>query len=380
MNKRLIFFPVVIILVAIAATFWFWKRPKAEPALTMYGTVQSEEIEVGSKIGGRVTEVLVKEGDSVTAGQPLARFDMAELAATRAQAAAVVSRAEAELLKLEHGARPEEIAQADAATRQQAAQRDAAVAGPRPQEIAQATADLAAAQSDLDNANIRLERAEKLNSNGDISKQALDDARARRDSATAKVESAGQRLKLLEAGTRKEDLRAADARVNQARDAARLVRKGPRAEDIAAARAAVREAKARVQQLDVQLAEGEIRSPARCRVETVTIRPGDLLGPNAKIIRLLELDQVWVKVYAPEPALGKIRVGQTVNIKVDAYPDRVFKGTVENVASQGEFTPRNIQSRDERSHQVFAVRIRIDNKDGVFKSGMAAEVGMKDEG
>jgi multidrug resistance efflux pump len=379
MKKRL---PILILLVlgiGAAVGWYFWKRTSPEPPPTLYGTVQSEEIEVGSKVGGRITEILVREGDQVVAGQPLVKFDMAELAALRAQAAATVGRAEAELSKLEHGARPEEIAQADAVVRQEAARRDAAVTGPRPQEIAQARADLSAARSELENAKLRFERADQLFTKGDISKQAHDDAVARRDSASARVESASQRVRLLEEGTRKEDLRAAEASVNRAREAARLVRIGPRAEDIAAARAAVREAKARVAQIDAQLAEGEIKAPTKCRVESVTVRPGDLVGPNAKIIRLLENEQVWVKVYAPEPLLGKLKVGQSVKIKVDAFPNRFFNGTIENIANQGEFTPRNIQSRDERSHQVFAVRVRIDNREGVFKSGMAAEAVLNDE-
>jgi multidrug resistance efflux pump len=124
----------------------------------------------------------------------------------------------------------------------------------------------------------------------------------------------------------------------------------------------------------VQLAEAEVRSPAHALAEVVSVRPGDLLTPNQPVARLLELDQIWVRIYVPEPQLGQVRVGQRARVKVDTFPDRAFDGVVEQINAQGEFTPRNIQSRDERNHQVFGVKIRIDNREGVIKSGMAADV------
>ncbi len=184
-------------------------------------------------------------------------------------------------------------------------------------------------------------------------------------------------LQLLLNGSRPEDVRAAEERWRQAQAAEKLVLAGARAEEIQDARAQLAEANARLDQLNVQIAEGEVRAPVRALVESISVRPGDLVTPNQAIARLLESDQIWVRIYVPEPQLSSVKVGQRARIKVDTVgnsPPREFEGVVEQINAQGEFTPRNVQSRDERNHQVFGVKVRIDNRDGTLKSGMAADV------
>lgn len=195
----------------------------------------------------------------------------------------------------------------------------------------------------------------------------MDNTRARRD---AEKDS----LNLLLNGSRKEDIRAAEERYRQAQEAERLVVAGPRAEEIADARAQLAEAKAKLEQIEVQVAEGEVKSPANAIVEVLPIRPGDLITPNQIVARLLEKDQIYIRVYVPEPQLGLIKVGQKASIKVDTFNDRSFDGVIEQINSQGEFTPRNVQSRSERNHLVFGVKVRIDNREGLLKPGMAADV------
>src|SRR5262249_8167347 len=147
-----------------------------------------------------------------------------------------------------------------------------------------------------------------------------------------------------------------------------------RQEEIADARAQLAEAQARLDQINVQLAEGEVKSPANAIVETLSVRPGDLLVPNQTIARLLEKDQTFVRVFVPEPQLGLIKIGQHAKIRIDTFRDRTFDGVIEQINSQGEFTPRNVQSRDERNHQVFGVKVRFENHEEKVKAGMAAEV------
>jgi len=183
-----------------------------------------------------------------------------------------------------------------------------------------------------------------------------------------------KQLDLLLNGSRKEDIRAAEEKFRQAKEAEELVLAGARAEEIADARAQLAEAQARLEQIKVQLEEGEVKSPAKATVEVLSVRPGDLLTPNQIVARLLEQDQIYVRVYVPEPQIGLVKVGQKARIKVDTFQDKLFDGVVEQINSQGEFTPRNIQSRDERNHQVFGVKVRIDNREGQLKSGMAADV------
>jgi len=341
---------------------------------TYSGTIETREIRVGSKVGGRVAEVLVREGEEVKAGQGLVRLDVAELRAQLEQAEARVAQQEARLSRLERGARPEEKAQARAATETARANLDAVRNWPRQEEVAQARAGVAAAEAELNSAEAVYSRAERLRGTGDIAQQEYDSARYRRDNARARVEAEKKRLDLLLNGSRIEDIRAAEERFRQAQEAERLVVAGPRVEEISDARAQLKEARARVEQIRIQLTEGEVVSPANAIAEVISIRPGDLLGPNQPVARLLEKDQIWVRIYIPEPQLGRVRVGQKAGIKIDTFADRVFDGVVEQINSQGEFTPRNIQSRDERNHQVFGVKVRIDNRDGILKAGMAAEV------
>ena len=134
------------------------------------------------------------------------------------------------------------------------------------------------------------------------------------------------------------------------------------------------EAQARVRELETNLAELEVRAPEPALVEVVAVRPGDLVAANQPIVRVLRTSDLWVKVYVPETELGRVRLHQKVELTVDGYPNRRFVGEVVHVAAESEFTPRNVQSVDERRHQVFGVRVRVEDPQGVFKSGMAAEV------
>ena len=338
------------------------------------GTVETREIQAGSKVGGRVTEVLAEEGQTVKSGAPLIRFESEELKARREQLQARIIQAEAELARLERGFRPEEIRQAEAAARQQRALLEAAKKGPREQELQQAHAEYAAAKAEATYADLEFQRVSALHASGDLSTQRRDDAKARRDLTAARAEAARQRLALLQAGTREEELRAAEQRYRQAEAQAELTRRGSRAEDIDAARARVREARGALAELNTRLDESELRAPADARVEVISVRPGDLVVPNRTVVTLLEPAQLWVRVYVPETELGKVRVGQKATVKVDSFGGRTFAGTVEQISSQAEFLPRNVQTRDDREHQMFGVKVRVANPEDLLKSGMAATV------
>jgi HlyD family secretion protein len=347
---------------------------KKKNDLIFSGTIETREIRVGSKVGGRVLEVMVVEGQEVRTGQPLVKFDIAELQTQFSQAQARVEQQRARLVRLERGARPEEKAQARAATETARATLEAVRNGPRPEEIAQARASVAAASAEVNSAEAEFKRMERLRETGDISRQEFDTAKFRYDNMRARLEAEKERLGLLLSGSRKEDIRAAEERFRQAQEAENLVLAGPRSEEIADARAQLNEAMAQVEQIKVQLAEGEVAASANSVVEVVSVRPGDLLTPNQPVARLLERDQIWVRIYVPEPQLGLVKVGQRAKIVVDTFPKEPFDGTIEQINSEGEFTPRNIQSRDERAHQVFGVKVRIDNREGKLKPGMAADV------
>jgi multidrug resistance efflux pump len=361
--------------VVVVAALWIVLAVRARRADREFsGTVETREIQIGSKVGGRVTGVLVEEGQTVKAGTVLVRFECDQLKAQRAQTAASVTEAQANLDRMLRGNRPEEIAQAKAAAEGAQATLEEARNGPRKQEIDQAQADYDAAKADAGNAESFYQRVAKLAATDTVSRQQFDDARDKRDSAAQRAESARQRLALLQAGTRPEDLRAAEERYRQADAAKVLAIKGSRHEDIEAARGHFAQAQAQVAELDAQLKECELAAPANAVVEVVSVRPGDLVPPGRIVVSLLESTQLWVKIYLPETDLARVHLGQQAHVRVDSFPGRGFTGHVEQIASQAEFLPRNVQTREDREHQVFGVKVYIDNSQAVLKSGMAATV------
>ncbi|MGB6782793.1 MAG: efflux RND transporter periplasmic adaptor subunit [Terracidiphilus sp.] len=372
MRRRAIAIGVGVLLLLLL--LWLVHTVIASRARNEYsGTIETREIHVGSRIGGRVTDVFVEEGQTVKAGTVLVRFECDALKASRAQAAASVVEARANLERMQRGNRPEEIAQATAQAAAARAALDEARNGPRPQELDQATADYAAAQADAVDADSFYGRMEKLIQTDTISRQQFDDARDKRDAARQRAESARQHLALLQAGTRPEDMRAAEDRYRQAEAARVLSVKGSRREDIEAAQGRLGQAEAQVTQLDADVREAELTAPADAVVEVVSVRPGDLVPAGRIVLSMLEASQLWVRIYVPETDLARVRLGQSAAVRVDSL-GRSFIGSVQQIASQAEFLPRNVQTRDDREHEVFGVKVRVDNAQNVLKSGMSAVV------
>ena len=346
---------VVALGVAGAGAYAWWNgRSKA---ITASGTLEARNISVGSKVGGRVMKVLVREGDRVEPNQLLITFDDAELAAQVTQARGRLKQAQSALLKLEHGSRPEEIAQARAA-----AATDEHAPGYRQQEISQLEADLQRAQADARNAEQTYQRTSSLADQGILSPQSRDDAQARLDQARAQVRS-------LE-----NSVTAARAHLREAQAQKDLVERGPRREDIDAARADVVRAQGELAQAEARWAEREVRSPAAAVVEVLDLRPGDLVAGNAPVAKLLEANQLYAMVYVPQNDVGRVRVGQRAEVRVDAFGKRAFSATVEQIRQQAEFLPRNVQTSDERQHQVFGVKLRVENPSNELRAGVQADV------
>ena len=374
MKRNQIILAVAVVAVLLAAILLYhWLTTRAAP-LAYSGTIETREIQIGSKIGGRVTAVDVEEGQRVPAGAPLVTFEANELLAQRAQAEAAVQQAEADSSRLQRGNRPEEIAQTDATLHEREALLQEAKNGPRHEDIHAAQADYAAAKANALNAASTYDRMQPLAAKDVISRQQFDAYTAQRDSTAQQAESSRQHLALLQAGTRTEDIRAAQARYQQALDADKLMHQGYRHQDIDAGKGRLTQAQARVQELDARLKEATLVTPADALVETVSVRPGDLVPANQIVITLLESDQLWVKVYLPETDLSRVKIGQSATVTIDALGDHHFAGHIQEIASAAEFLPRNVQTRNDREHEVFGVKVRVDNPDGVLKSGMSATV------
>jgi multidrug resistance efflux pump len=342
--------------------------------LRLQGTVEVQEVRLGPKIGGRVAEVLIREGQLVQAGQLLVLLEEPELEAQREQWLARVQALSAALDKMRSGARAEEREAAEAAAESAQARYERLKAGSRAEEIRQAEAELKREEATLVAAQKEHRRIEWTLARGASTVAEYDSAKAEDDRSAARVAAARAHLDLLVAGSRKEDIDEAAAELKRTRANALLLQNGNRSEDIAEAEATLAEARGKLREVEAQLREASIRAPEPAVVEVLAVRKGDVVAPNQAVVRVLRADDLWVKAYVPETDLGRVRLGQQVEVSVDGYAGKRFAGTVEHIASESEFTPRNVQSADERRHQVFGVKVRVANPDGLFKSGMAAEV------
>ncbi len=280
---------------------------RGDKPLVLSGSVEAFDVEVGSLMGGRIARVLVQEGSTVAAGQPIVEF-------------------ETDLIDLQ-------IAQQQARVAQSRAALAKAVAGPRSEEIARARASSQNAERE------RLRQRSMLDS-GIVGRQSY-------DAAATDAETAAETLRELERGTRPED--------------------------VDAARAALNADQKQLDYLQRQRKEATVLAPAAGVIESMDLRPGDLVEPNQPVAKMLEPSQLWVRVYVPEPELGRVRIGEKAAVRVDTYPKREFAGHVVEIRTQSEYTPRNVQTLDQRMDQVFGVKVAIDPAPEL-KPGMAATV------
>ncbi|HWA83511.1 MAG TPA: HlyD family efflux transporter periplasmic adaptor subunit, partial [Fimbriimonadaceae bacterium] len=308
-------------------------------------------------------------------------------------------QAQANLDKLLNGPRPEEIAAAKAAADVSLAKLQQAQRGLTAEERAslKARVDSAAAANDL--ANKQLARTQSLYDAGAAPKQQFDVALANQQQSAAQLKDAQEtyrraqegtpkeelaearhgyqqaleNLKLVEKGSRPEDIQAGKAALAQAEAAFEEVLRGNRPEDIAKAKAAHQQAALQAKSAATTVHEHLVTAPADAVVDHVLVADGDVMTANAPVVQLSYPTDIWLRVYIPEEQLYKVKVGDSADIAVDGIAE-VLKGRVESIATQGEFTPANLQSPEERGRQVFGVRLRLDPPDPRVKAGMYATV------
>ncbi len=429
MNRRIVWIIVGVVAVigAVVAGVYFATNPTSAQTeaddLTASGFVEAEEVAAASELGGRVLELSVEEGDDVEAGQVLARLDGTLLDAQIEAAQAGLEMAQAELAQAQAGARPEQVRQAEATLAQAEAGRDGAYQAwqdliallDNPQQlnaqIAQTEAQVAAAKAALDQAVAMKDMAqiaydeytdiegsldEKLNQipkeyrpgipmSFHLIPNAYWKAWVGVNTAGAVYDGAVQALNDLYAmrdnpQELNAQIAAAEAQLEQARASVAMARAqldalkaGATAEEIAMAEAQVEQAQAALDGLLVLRDKRTIVAPVGGVVLGVSIHQGELAAPGGTLLTLGDLDQVTLTVYVPEGRLGQVNVGQEVAVSVDSFPDRTFEGTVIAIADEAEFTPRNVQTQEERVNMVFAVDVRIPNPDHALKPGLPAD-------
>lgn len=283
------------------------------------GYVEATEVRLATKLGGTLVSFPLEEGDRVEPGQEIARFSTVdqELALQAARAEVEIQRAQAALL--EKGFRREEIAEAEA-------------------QVARAEVELAAAEREL-------ARFQGLLDSGSGTEKTRDDARTRRDAAEKGVAAGRAQLAKLRAGFR--------------------------AEEIAAANARLAAAEARVAQIDQQVRDATILAPSHGVVTEKLVEAGEIVPPGTRLAVVSQLDTVDLVAYLAGPDLGRVRLGQKVRVTTDDGQGR--EGTLSFISPEAEFTPKNVQTRDERIKLVYKIKIALPNEDGLFKPGMPAE-------
>ena len=289
--------------------------------VSVTGTIEATQVDVSVKITGRIVERLVNEGDKVTRGQPLVRLDDSELAADVRRLEASLRSAQATLRDLEKGARPQEIEDARAA--------------------------VASAEATRSMTEREFQRTDQLFKQNLIAAQDVDRARQAFDVARAQERSAREKLALLLAGSRPDQIDAARWQVSQAESA--LV------------------------QAQSRLREAMVFSPIDGVVLRKNLEAGETANPGVPILTLVNPKDVWLRAYVPETDVGRLKVGDTARLRVDAFPDRVFTGRLTEIGSEAEYTPRNVQTKKERVNLVFRIKIQIDNPQGILKPGLPAD-------
>lgn len=297
------------------------------------GHVEATETRLGPEAGGRILTLLVKEGDRVQPGDTIITLDNRDVQLAIDRVKADRAGADAQLRLTLAGARDEDIRQAEA-------------------QVATARSDAAAGRQEIENAQQDLDRFETLLANNSGSRKQRDDAATRRDVARDRVASL-------------------DSRVKAAEEALAKLKAGARREEVDAARARVSAADAQIAALEKTMSDATLRSPIGGVVTEKLVEIGEVIQPRTPAVVIVDLDHAWADVFVPEPAVPQIKIGQSASIITDA--GSTLAGTISYISPKAEFTPRNVQTAEERSKLVYRVRINVDNKDGVLKQGMPVE-------
>lgn len=407
--------PQIIAVVALALGVLGWEgwrlyeQRASAGRLSGSGSIEATQVDVSPRIAGRVTKLLVKEGDQVRAGQVLAAMEPQESQAQVDQARAGVAAAAAKVTQAQQA-----VTTQQEVTTAQVAQAQAQVAAAEtrvPQSelavtlqdrtvreaITSAQAQLSAAQGQVSAARSAtakaredLRRTKELFAQGAVAAQQVDAAQAAYDAAVAQERStldavtqaraalASARANEMQVAIRKQDVQASQADLAQARATLKNAASGytviaQRQQDFAAAQAQLAQAQANLRYLEVVAGHNTITSPTDGVVLTKNIEAGEVVAAGTAIFTVVNLNDVWLRVFIPEDQIGRVRLNQQARVTVDTFPRRVFSGRVIEINSKAEFTPGNVQTKEDRVKLVFGVKIQLDNRDNSLKPGMPAD-------
>lgn len=385
MKKRIILIGLLaVVLVVGGFSLVRWLNRNTNDRIVISGNIELTEVKIGFKTSGRLVERAVDEGDPVKKGMVVARLDREQLLRQRDREKAVLAVAHSQLAQLrtaieyqretldgEIAARRAEVSQADARLRE-------LLAGSRPQEIQEARAAVDAARTEDVRAQKDWERAQLLYKNDDISASQYDQFRTQHERAAASLRQAEQRLALVLEGPRQENIDAARAELERAKAAVRLAEAvrlelKRKEQELETRRAEIERAQAQIAVVESQLNDTEVVSPIDGFVLVKSAEVGETLAAGATVVTVGDLEHPWLRGYTNERDLGRVKLGARVKVTTDSFPGKVYWGRVSFIASEAEFTPKQIQTPEERVKLVYRIKVDVPNPDHELKSNMPAD-------
>ena len=382
MKKRL---PILLLLIAAGAGYYFWQNGTfagSRNTIPVSGNLELTLVDLSFKIAGRMTELNVREGDTVKKGQIIARLDPVQLEQQHERDTASISGAQSAYDQLKTSIEYQkatlesdiETRKADLNTAQ--AHLDELLAGSRTQEIQQADAAVNEAQAQVDLAKADWDRAQKLYSNQDISTSQRDQARMKFDANAAALAQSQQRSAMVKEGPRKEEIAAARAQVARAQGAAKtaeanrieIQRKG---QELVARRSEIDRTRAQAGISKAQLDDTVIVAPIDGVVMVKSAEAGEVLAAGTTVLTIGDLDHPWLRAYINETDITKIKIGEQVKLSTDG--NKSYTGTLTFISSEAEFTPKQIQTKEERVKLVYRIKIEVANPQHELKNNMPVD-------
>jgi HlyD family secretion protein len=379
-GQKLLLIPAAAI--TLSSCGWFHSGNGA--AVRLSGNIELTQVNISFKIAGRLIERAVTEGDPVKKGMVVARLDKEQLLAQRDRAKAALDSSDSLLvqqrtsIEWQDETLEAQIQQRQAEVRNADARLAELLAGARSQEKEQARAAVERAQTEYDRSANDWKRAQTLFKNEDISAADYDQYRTRYETADAQLKSAKEQLALVLEGPRRETIAQAQALLGQSKaalrqaEAQRLELKR-RKEEIATRLADIAARRADVQIVATQLADTEAISPIDGVVLVKAAEPGEILAAGTTVVTVGDIHHPWVRAYLSELDYGRVKLGDKVKVATDSFPGKIYWGRVSFISSEAEFTPKQIQTQEERSKLVYRVKIEVENPNQELKSNMPAD-------
>ena len=379
-------FPVILLLAAIGGGVWWWRDAHSSDGnrILVSGNLELTLVDLSFKIAGRMTDRYVTEGDWVKAGQIIARLDPLQLQHQKARDEALVFSAESGYRQMvtaiayQKATLESDIAARHAELNEAQAKLDELLNGSRTQDIQQSEAAVTDARAQLEFARSDWERMQALFKNEDISKQQYDQARAKFDSASAVLRQAQERYSMVKEGPRKEEIAAARAAVARAQAGVKTAEANRlelqrKEQELVARGAEVNRSKAQQGISQSQLDDTVVATPIAGVVLVKSAEPGEVLAAGTTIVTIGDLDHPWLRAYINETDLGRVKLGQKVKLTTDSNKGKVYWGTVSFISSEAEFTPKQIQTKEERVKLVYRIKVDVDNSSHDLKNNMPVD-------